>query len=72
MDRNDVVLYDRQEDPGELHNLALDPTRHDLVAEYSIKLERLISQEVGADLHIGVRERPHLGAWPKWRGDEAA
>jgi arylsulfatase len=37
---NDVVLYDRQEDPPELHNLALDTTCQDLVAEYSAKLER--------------------------------
>jgi arylsulfatase len=69
---NDVVLYDRQEDPAELHNLALDTTCQDLVAECSAKLERLISQEIGDDLHTWVVERPNLGAWPAWRGDEAA
>jgi arylsulfatase len=69
---NDVVLYDRQQDPAELHNLAYDTTHQDLVAEYSAKLERLISQEIGEDLHTWVLERPNLGPWPKWRGDEAA
>jgi arylsulfatase len=70
--RNDVVLYDRHDDPGELHNLALDPERHELLADYSAKLERLISEEIGEDLHTWVLERPNLGAWPTWRGDEAA
>jgi arylsulfatase len=72
LDRNDVVLYDRREDPDELHNLALDAARQDLVAEYNTKLEHLISQEIGDDLHTWVLERPNLGSWPKWRGDEAA
>jgi arylsulfatase len=70
--QNDVVLYDRQQDPGEMHNLALDTTCQDLVAEYSSKLERLISEEIGDDLHTWVLERPNLGAWPTWRGDNAA
>jgi arylsulfatase A-like enzyme len=67
--RNDVVLYDRRDDPGEVHNLAWDTTKQDLVAEYSAKLERLISQEIGDDRHTWVVERPNLGAWPAWRGD---
>jgi arylsulfatase len=66
---NDVVLYDRAEDPAEMHNLASD---EGLVAEYSAKLERLISDEIGDDLHSWVLERPNLGAWPTWRGDAAA
>jgi arylsulfatase len=69
---NDVVLYDRIEDPGEMHNLALDPNLQDLLAEYSSKLEGLISDEIGEDLHTWVLERPNLGAWPAWRGDDAA
>jgi arylsulfatase len=72
MTGNDVVLYDRLEDPGELYNLALDPAHENLVAEYSSKLEHLISQEIGDDLNVWVLERPNLGPWPKWRGDEAA
>jgi arylsulfatase len=68
---NDIVLYDRQEDPGEMNNLALDPARQGQVAEYRAKLERLISQEIGDDLHTWVLERPNLGAWPRWRGDAA-
>jgi arylsulfatase len=66
---NDVVLYDRLEDPAEMRNLAAD---EDLVAEYSAKLEHLISEEVGDDRHSWVLERPNLGAWPTWRGDAAA
>jgi arylsulfatase len=66
---NDVVLYDRHDDPGEMTNLALDGTRRHLVAEYSAKLEELISEEVGEDRHTWVLERPNLGAWPAWRGD---
>jgi hypothetical protein len=48
---NDVALYDRLEDPGEVHNLALDASRQDLLAENSAKLERLISEEIGEDRH---------------------
>ncbi|HXY93278.1 MAG TPA: sulfatase-like hydrolase/transferase [Acidimicrobiia bacterium] len=69
---NDVVLYDRREDPGEVVNLAVDPSRRDLVADYSAKLERLISAEVGDDMRIWVLERPQLLGWPTWRGDRAA
>lgn len=70
--KNDVVLYDRETDPGELVNLAADPARQDLVAEYSAKLEALISAEVGEDRRVWVLERPNLLGWPTWRGDEAA
>jgi arylsulfatase len=69
---NDVVLYDRHEDPGEMNNLALDPARRDLVAEYSDKLEQLISAEIGDDRHTWVLERPNLVAWPAGHGDAAA
>jgi arylsulfatase len=69
---NDVVLYDRHEDPGEMHNLALDNDSRHLVAEYRAKLERLISLEIGDDLHTWVLERPNLNAWPTWHGDAAA
>jgi arylsulfatase len=72
VERNDVVLYDRLEDPGETHNLALDPARQDQVAEYRTKLEGLISHEIGDDLSAWVLERPHLGPWPRWRGDDAS
>jgi arylsulfatase len=70
--RNDVVLYDRQEDPGELQNVALDPSRQDLVAEYSAKLEQLITEEIGEDRRVWVLERPQLLGWPTWHGDRAA
>jgi arylsulfatase len=69
---NDVVLYDRRDDPGETNNLALDPTCEPLVAEYAAKLEKLISAEIGDDTHTWVIERPNLGPWPVWHGDAAA
>ena len=69
---NDVVLYDRVEDPGETTNLALDGAHAGLVGEYSAKLERLISEEIGDDRHAWVLERPKLVAWPAWQGDTAA
>jgi len=68
---NDVVLYDRREDPAELHNLAADPEQRELVAEYSGKLEALIDAELGADTRAWVTERPALLGWPTWNGDRA-
>jgi arylsulfatase len=67
--RNDVVLYDRQEDPHELVNLAADPANAELVDTYRGKLEALISAEIGADDEPWVTERPNLLGWPTWRGD---
>ena len=69
---NDVVLYDRHEDPGETTNLALDPTRRDLVANYRDRLEGLITEEIGDDVRMWVLERPQLLGWPTWQGDRAA
>jgi arylsulfatase len=69
---NDVVLYDRERDPGEVVNLALDPANDDLVATCSTRLERLIDVEIGADLDTWVLERPHLLGLPPWHGDEVA
>jgi len=66
---NDVVLYDRQNDPDEVTNLALDPSCRDLVAGYSAKLESLITAEIGTDTKAWVTERPNLLGWPTWRGD---
>ncbi|MDH6115090.1 arylsulfatase A-like enzyme [Kitasatospora sp. MAP12-15] len=68
---NDVVLYDRQTDPAEMHNLAADPVHRELVARYSALLEALIDSEIGADDRAWVTERPHLLGWPTWRGDTA-
>jgi arylsulfatase len=69
---NDVVLYDRRDDPDEINNLAVDTNRQDLVKAYSAKLEDLISAEIGDDRHTWVLERPNLGRWPTWHGDAAA
>src|SRR5262249_14005362 len=63
---NDVVLYDRREDPGEVRNLAYDPDHSDLLAECSVRLEQLITAEIGDDLDAWVLDRPQLGAWPDW------
>ncbi|MFJ1708115.1 sulfatase-like hydrolase/transferase [Kitasatospora sp. NPDC088346] len=67
--QNDVVLYDREEDPAELRNLAADPGHRELVARYSTLLEGLISAEIGPDVRAWVTERPHLLGWPTWHGD---
>jgi arylsulfatase A-like enzyme len=66
---NDVVLYDRRNDPGEMRNLAAEPTSQDLVAEYLTKLEGLIDSEIGMDTRAWVTERPQLLGWPTWNGD---
>ena len=68
---NDVVLYDRVADPDETNNLARDRARQELVAEYSAKLEQLISDEIGKDSDAWVLDRPNLVRWPSWRGDAA-
>jgi arylsulfatase len=48
---NDVELYDHQNDPHELDNLALDPQKHaDLLLAMNAKLNRLIDEEVGEDV----------------------
>jgi arylsulfatase A-like enzyme len=66
---NDVVLYDRQEDPTEQRNLASERANDTLTEEYRMRLEALIDAEIGADLHSWVPERPMLLGIPKWRGD---
>jgi arylsulfatase len=68
---NDVVLYDRQDDPHETVNLADDPAQRELVAELSERLEALIDAEIGPDDEPWVTERPNLLGWPTWRGDSA-
>lgn len=68
---NDVVLYDRETDPAEQHNLAGDPAHHSLVASYLARLEALIDAEIGADDRVWVTERPLLLGAPRWRGDAA-
>lgn len=70
--RNDVVLYDRVEDPHELTNLAADPAHRELVGTCLAKLEGLITEEIGADDSPWVTERPNLLGWPSWRGDRRA
>jgi arylsulfatase A-like enzyme len=69
---NDVLLYDRAADPGELSNLATDPEYAPLLDECNRKLETLISDEIGDDSSAWVTEKPQLLGWPTWRGDSAA
>jgi arylsulfatase len=69
---NDVLLYDRTSDPGELTNLATDPAHRAVVEDYNRKLEDLITSEIGNDLRAWVTEKPQLLGWPTWRGDSAA
>ena len=56
---NDVLLYDRASDPGEMVNLALDPAYASVVQDRSAKLEALISAEIGERPgRLGDREAP--------------
>lgn len=70
--RNDVMLYDRASDPGEVTNLARNPQHQTVVEEYSRRLEFLIDAEIGDDVRDWVTEKPQLLGWPTWRGDSAA
>jgi len=48
---NDVELYDHQNDPHELHNLAMDRVANaELIMVMNAKLNRLIDEEVGKDI----------------------
>jgi arylsulfatase len=48
---NDVELYDHQNDPNELHNLAMDRVANaELLLIMNAKLNRLIKDEVGEDV----------------------
>jgi len=46
---NDVELFDLQNDPYEMNNLAMDKTKQDLLLAMNDKLNRLIDAEVGRD-----------------------
>jgi arylsulfatase len=48
---NDVELFDHQNDPHEMDNLALDPKKNsELLLAMNAKLNRLIDDEVGEDI----------------------
>ncbi|MDP1692952.1 MAG: twin-arginine translocation pathway signal protein, partial [Burkholderiaceae bacterium] len=48
---NDVELFDHQNDPHELNNLAMDRVANaDLLLMMNAKLNRLIDEEVGEDV----------------------
>lgn len=48
---NDVELFDHQNDPNEVENLALDREKHaDLLIAMNAKLNRLVDEEVGEDI----------------------
>ncbi len=71
---NDVVLYDRETDPFEMHNLAYDEAHRATVDELRGKLEAAIDDEIGADQHVWIQDpgRPNLFGFPTWRGDTDA
>jgi hypothetical protein len=49
--KNDVEVYDRQNDPEEMNNLATDPKRNgDLILTLNQVANRLIAEEVGEDI----------------------
>ena len=66
---NDVVLYDRVDDPDETHNLAEDPEHADTDEVCRAALKTLIDAEIGTDERAWVTERPLLLGSPRWRGD---
>jgi arylsulfatase len=69
---NDVVLYDRANDPGETTNLAYAPEHRATVEALMARLESLIDAEIGADEHVWITERPRLLGYPTWAGDALA
>ncbi|WP_244432009.1 sulfatase-like hydrolase/transferase [Rhodopseudomonas sp. B29] len=55
---NDVELFDLQNDPEEMNNLAVDKTKNaELISTMSDKLERVIKAEIGVD---DGREMPNI------------
>ena len=46
---NDVELFDLQEDPHEMNNLARDKSKQELLLTMNDKLNQLIEEEVGVD-----------------------
>lgn len=56
---NDLVLYDTEADPYEMHNLAMDGLKHkDLILALNRKTNALIAEEIGID---DGREQPGPG-----------
>lgn len=50
VENNDMVLYDLENDPEELHNMANDPQAHkELIMEMNDLLNELIAREIGVD-----------------------
>jgi arylsulfatase len=48
---NEIELFDLQEDPKEMRNLALDPERNKkLILSMNEKLNTLIKEEIGEDV----------------------
>ncbi len=48
--KNDLELYDLQNDPEELHNLAADPkANRELILDLNARLNALITHEIGVD-----------------------
>jgi arylsulfatase len=67
-----VVLYDRENDPAEMTDLAADSANREIEARYLAKLESLIDSEISKDTRTWVAERPQLLGWPTWSGDTVA
>jgi arylsulfatase A-like enzyme len=50
LEKNDIELYDLQNDPQELVNLAANPeNREELILELNALLNQLIAEEIGVD-----------------------
>lgn len=69
-EHNDVELYDRLDDPDELHNLAFVASARGVLSTMLDKLERLIEDEIGDDTSSVVLDQAGgLIAPPGWHGD---
>ena len=67
-DRNDLELFDLENDPNETTNLAEDPTQvPDLILKMNSLLNRTLDEEVGTDdgssLPTGTETPWHIDRW---------
>jgi arylsulfatase A-like enzyme len=51
LQHNDIELFDLENDPGENHNLAVEPERHrELIEELNARMNAIIEAEIGQDV----------------------
>ena len=66
---NDLELFDLQEDPQEMRNLAMEPEKHqELILAMNEKLNALIAEEIGEDVGQMLPRVPEI-TWAVTRFD---